>query len=996
MTYKYTIPQNTINWRPEQHFQRIDKYSLYLWDEKRIETWEEVVTRSVNVLRYLSKDFYADSEYQRIFDLIYNLEISPSMRLLSMPLKAIQRCNTVLYNCTAGICDTPKIFSEAQYLSMSGCGVAWSVEKIHINKLPTVPTINLNTNFTHNIEDSQIGWAISTNLLIETLYTGNNINFDYSLIRPNGSPLKTKGGYASGPQPLIDYHNFIRDTFVKAQGRKLTSLEVHDLMCYALESGISGATRRSAGLCLFDKDDELMTTCKYSGFWNHPTDRVRANANNSIVMNGELSKEDIETLTYPWFNGLAEPGIFKRDNAINSSPKRREFLHPEATGINPCVIVGTMVHTKNGDFPIEALIGKEVDIWNGQDWQTINNFRITGENQPVYTVTLQDGTEITATEYHKFILADGTRKELKDLTIGDKLMISDAPLTHGEKKINAAYLKGFMVGDGTLNSDGKPLLYLYEPKYVCEDRLLNSANELEIGEQNTNVVTDLSFSELTKQKTSSRKNMRGLSVRYETVTPYLYRENGLPKEIFEADYQSKLDFIAGLFDADGTAIDNSGGWKYQYSSIHIKLLQDIQLLLKSIDVKSKLSLMRAAGVKDFNDGYGEYKTKDCYRLTLDQQSSLNLSKQVIFERLISFSSKEMKNPRLIAWNKIVNIKYSHIAEYVYCCTVEGNNTFSLASGVLTANCGEIILQPIPVDSEIIPDGGWQFCNLSTVNVRPYDTNETLLEKTKYVTIIGDIQSLATNFQFIRQGTKTICDKDRLLGVNLSNYALSPIIRSDEVMEQLRLYVNQVDEQFSKDFNVPISAAQTASKPSGNSSVLCYMGPGSNLVHSKYQKRNMTINKNSAMHNFLLAQGVERHDYPGRDYASLFTFLIDYPDTALTLESSTAIEQLEIWKQYKLYWCEHNPSCSITYKPHEVELIKDWLYENQNIIAGLAFFPEFHAYELAPIVPITENEFKELIKLFPTINWDNYSMYETGHDDRQLTVDCASGECVIHY
>lgn len=646
MSYKYTIPQNTINWRPEQHFQRIDKYSLYLWDEKRIETWEEVVTRSVNVLRHLSKNFYSDNEYQRMFDLIYNLEVSPSMRLLSMPLKAIQRCNTVLYNCTAGICDTPKIFAEAQYLSMSGCGVAWSVEKIHINKLPTIPQINLNTNFTHIIEDSQVGWAISTNLLINTLYTGSNINFDYSLIRHNGSPLKTKGGYASGPQPLIDYHNFIRDTFVKAQGRKLTSLEVHDLMCYALESGISGATRRSAGLCLFDQDDELMANCKYNGFWNHPTDKVRANANNSIVMNGELSKEDINQLTYPWFNGLGEPGLIKRDNLINNSPKRREFIHPEAIGVNPCA--------------------------------------------------------------------------------------------------------------------------------------------------------------------------------------------------------------------------------------------------------------------------------------------------------------------------------------------------------------EIILQPIPVDSKIIPGGGWQFCNLSTVNVRPYDTLDTLLEKTKYATIIGDIQSLATNFQFIRSGTKTICDKDRLLGVNLSNYALAPIIRSDEIMEQLRLYVNEIDEQFSKDFNVPISAAQTASKPSGNSSVLCYMGPGSNLVHSKYQKRNMTINKNSAMHNFLLAQGVERHDYPGRDYASLFTFLIDYPDTALTLDSATALDQLEIWKQYKLYWCEHNPSCSITYKPHEVELIKEWLYENQNIIAGLAFFPEFHAYELAPIVPITENEFQESAKLFPVINWDNYSMYETGHDDRQLTVDCASGECVIHY
>lgn len=994
---KYTVPDYNIftEWRPEQHFQRLDKYSNYLWEEFRLETWEEVIARTVDTLRHLSSDRLPFPEYQKMFDLMYRLEIMPSMRLLSMPWRAIERCNTVLYNCTSGLGDTLKAIAEAQYLSMSGAGVTWSVEKKNVDKIPAIKH-QTGMMYYHVVEDTQIGWARATERLLNELAKGNDLTIDYSRVRPSGEPLKTKGGYASGPGILIQTHDFIRKTLKNAQGRKLRPIEMHDMFCYALESGSSGSLRRSAGMCIFDVNDTEILTCKYDGFWNHPEHKVRANANNSAVWGDSLSKNDIAELTNQAFStGTGEPNLFKRGNEFRNKPEWREFIHPEFIGTNPCFVAGTMVQTKNGHYPIETLAGKEVEIWDGNTWTSVNNFRVTGENQPVNKITLHDGTEITATPYHKFILEDGTRKELKDLNVGDKLMIADAPLSHGNKKINGAYLKGFLLGDGTSTVD-KVLLNLYEPKFICEERLIASANEIEPGEINTNAIADVHFGDVVEIKNTVRKAMKGINVRKYELYRYIVREHGLPQELFHADYQSKCEFIAGFMDADGTANDTENGFMYQISSVYPKILQDFQLLLKTIGVQSTLRLNRVACKKDFNDGYGEYDSQPLYRLTISQVSSVILASQVKFTRLVSFAEKVVSYNLKPRWNKIVQIVQDDIADKVYCCTVPIRHQFSLTNGVQTAQCGEVTMQPIPVDSEHIKGGGWQFCNLSTVNARHNDDFNSLYEKTKYATLIGDIQSLATNFDFLREGTKTICDKDRLLGVNLVGYATSPFVRNNpKLVEALRDYTVEIDLKFAKQFNVPRSAAITAVKPSGNHSVLCYTAPGANPIHSEKQIRNVTVNRNSAMHLFLESQGVPRHDYPGRDYASMFAFPIEYPEGSITLEQTTAIDQLEMWKFHKVHWCQHNPSISITYTPDEVDNIRKWLYENQDIIGGLAFFPKYESsYELLPIVAVSDERYAEFTKDYPKIAWEYYRLYEKAVDDRQQTSECAGGQCLV--
>lgn len=989
---KYTLPDYDINqeWRPEQHFQRIDKYANYLWEEGRLETWEETITRVVEVLRTISGNRFSSLIYQRMFELLYMGEIAPSMRLMAMSEEAIQRDNTVIYNCSFGLCDRPEIFAEALYIGMSGCGVAFSVEKRNIEKLPVVAP-STGRVYQWAVPDTQEGWAESVKQLTYALYNGDDIEFDYSEIRPSGAPLKIKGGFASGPEPLETIHNAMRRIFSSAQNRQLTSLEVYDLMNWMLEAGISGATRRSAGLVLFDADDDDLLNAKYPGFWNHPEHKVRANSNNTVVYEKEMTSEDFDRVTSPWFNGLGEPGLFRRDNAIRNAPEWREFPDPDYVGINSCFAAGTMVQTRNGHFPIESLVGRVAEVWNGSQWVTIDNFRVTNENQEVFKITLHDGSEIVATDYHKFILEDGTVKLLKELQIGDKLQITEAPDTHGNLKINGAYFKGFMVGDGTLSQDRVyPILYLYEPKYICKERLENSLSEIEPIQYGTYERFDIVWGQSPSKQ--NRQTLTGVSCRRHEINPFLQRKNGLPEWIFAADYESKLEFIAGLFDADGTASQTANGYLYQYSSVHLQLLKDIQLLLKTIGVQSTLRLNKEVTVKDFNDGYGEYPTQNLYRLTINQSGSIVLSRQVKFTRLFSFADKELKYNTKPRWNRIASIEFSHTADEVYCCTVPGTHQFSLSCKVNVRQCGEISLSPSPIDGSV-SGGGWHFCNLTAVHARPHDTVETLEEKVFFATLIGDIQSLATNFQFLSEGTKKICDRDRLLGVSLIGYAVCPVIRDVNVLRHLRTIAEMTDRLFATQFGVPRSAAITTVKPSGNSSQLYNTTPGANVLHAPFIFRHYTVNKNSSMHKFLEDNGVERFDYAGRDYASWFRFPIAYGE-ALTLENTDAIGQLEIWKKHTVDWCHHNTSCSITYNPGEEDAIKEWLEEHQNIINALAFFPVYHSYGIAPIQTVSKEEYQSITQ--PFIDWSKYEKYASGVDERTKTVECGGGACEIVY
>lgn len=326
---------------PLQAFQYYDKYARFDYKRGRRETWVETVNRATNYLRELSENKLSHEEYERIRQSILNMKATPSMRLLAMAGSAAKRQNIAIYNCSFMGVDSLEAWVEALIISMSGCGVGFSVERQFVDKLPRVVPQNKNaTLHTFHIPDSTEGWAESLRAGLIYWFNGEDVIFDYSEIRPEGAPLKTKGGRASGPKPLKDLHDFARQTILGAQGRKLTPLECHDIMCEVGSAAVCGGVRRTAMISLFDYDDDEMRNCKNGE--DFPVRRW--NANNSAVWPEGISDEDIRKQMTEMFDGMrGEPGIFNRHAANTMKPKRRKQA---AFGTNPC----GEINLRDGEF----------------------------------------------------------------------------------------------------------------------------------------------------------------------------------------------------------------------------------------------------------------------------------------------------------------------------------------------------------------------------------------------------------------------------------------------------------------------------------------------------------------------------------------------------------------------------------------------------------------------------------------------------------------------
>jgi len=312
-----------------QTFIHLSRYSRWLEEEQRRETWEETVTRYMSTW----KGMLSDKVSKEITSYILSLKTMPSMRAMWASGVALERNNITGYNCSYLKVDTSRAFDEAMYILMCGTGVGFSVEAIDVNKLPIVNDYFETSNRVIFVEDSKEGWAKALRKHIADLYLGRVHFFDYSRIRPAGAKLKTMGGRASGPEPLKELLEFTTNLFKKAAGRKLSPLECHDLMCKIGEVVVVGGVRRSAMISLSDLGDYSMQNAKSGQWWEGSAHR--ALANNSAVY---LQKPDSLTFIKEWTalieSKSGERGIYSRYGAQKSAPARRnsELIH----GTNPC------------------------------------------------------------------------------------------------------------------------------------------------------------------------------------------------------------------------------------------------------------------------------------------------------------------------------------------------------------------------------------------------------------------------------------------------------------------------------------------------------------------------------------------------------------------------------------------------------------------------------------------------------------------------------------
>ncbi len=314
-----------------QSFIHKSRYARWLDEEGRRESWAETVSRYItNIVKPNIDDFTAKEIEESILD----LQVMPSMRSMMTAGPAADRDNTCMYNCSYLPIDDPKAFDEAMFILLCGTGVGFSVERQFISKLPEVPEL-FDSDTTVVVKDSKEGWAKSLRQVMALLWAGEIPQWDVSRVRPAGARLKTFGGRASGPAPLVDLFNFVVRIFKNAQGRRLSSIECHDIMCKIGEVVVVGGVRRSAMISLSNLSDDRMRHAKSGQWWeNEPQ---RALANNSVSY---TEKPDAVSFMREWMSlvesGSGERGIFNREASKKQAAKfgRRD---PEWDfGTNPC------------------------------------------------------------------------------------------------------------------------------------------------------------------------------------------------------------------------------------------------------------------------------------------------------------------------------------------------------------------------------------------------------------------------------------------------------------------------------------------------------------------------------------------------------------------------------------------------------------------------------------------------------------------------------------
>lgn len=323
-----------------QSYIHMSRYARWLPDKKRRETWPETVTRYTDFFQKHLQDNHGytltPEMKKEIEDAILNLEVLPSMRCLMTAGKALEKENIAGYNCSYVPVDDPRAFDEALYILMNGTGLGFSVERQYVNKLPEIPDELHPTDTTIVVADSKLGWAKALKELISLLYNGLIPKWDLSRVRPAGTPLKTFGGRASGPEPLERLFKFTVNLFQNARGRKLTSLECHDEMCMIAEIVVVGGVRRSALISLSNLSDDRMRNAKSGQWWE--ASGHRALANNSAVY---TEKPDMGIFMKEWLSlyesKSGERGIVNRVASQKQAARneRRKWEKVEF-GTNPC------------------------------------------------------------------------------------------------------------------------------------------------------------------------------------------------------------------------------------------------------------------------------------------------------------------------------------------------------------------------------------------------------------------------------------------------------------------------------------------------------------------------------------------------------------------------------------------------------------------------------------------------------------------------------------
>lgn len=921
-------------------------YVKFLPHLGRRESLAEAINRNMNM--HLDKFPKLSKDIIKAYQQVHDYKVMPSMRALQFSGEAINKNNARQYNCSYAPINDVRVFGEILFLLLSGVGVGFSVQRQHINQLPKVQKPREEGFFF--AQDSIIGWAQCIDMLMESYFFGRvRPMFDFGNIRPKGSYLVTTGAKAPGPEPLKYMLDLVESKLKNAIGRKLTSLELHDIVCIISDAVLAGGIRRSATISLFDRDDKEMLTCKHGEWWNTAPYRARAN-NSAVLPRSEVTKEEFDY-------------VFKMCQDSNAGEPGFSWTNNTDMGVNPCVTGDTKILTDDGYKEIETLVGQKVNIWNGFEYSEVEP-KVTGVNQPILSVNFSDGRVLNCTPYHKFHISTdyhgGTKVvEAKDLEAGMKLIKHKFPIIEHGDNYEYAYNQGFISAEGM---DDYKTLWLYEPKYMCVNRL--------------------------KGKIQGKEHISNTGTKRRS---FKFDGVALPKTFipFTWNLKSKLDWLAGLFDGDGTELKEGG---LQIVSVDRKFLSDVQELLSTLGVQSKLLNGNPARQTLMPDGKGGKRLFNCqesFRMCIGAVQMQDLKALGLKCERMSFDKKPNRDASQFV--TVTDVSDNGMAEEVFCFN-EPKRHMGIFNGVITGQCHEISLNSN------------QFCNLSTINQTGITSEKDYLNRIYAATLIGTLQASYTDFPYLRPIWRETTEREALLGVSFTGIADGNSFVTPDLLRKGAKLVLDVNEKYAKKLGINLAARTTTVKPEGSSSCVLGSSSGIHARHSEYYLRRIRMNKEDALAVYLKAAMPDLvEDDKFSSTGVVVTIPQASPQGAITRGSETALGLFDRILSYNQNWVQegfrtgdnqHNVSATISVKADEWDELKEKMWENRHRYSGVSLLPYDNSnYVQAPFEDCSKEKYEELSKLVTQIDL-KLVKEEKDNTTRIETISCAGGNCEI--
>lgn len=835
--------------------------------------------------------------------------------------------------------------------------------------------------WTIRIGDSAVSWARGLGKALRPPQTRiDKVVYDGSEVRGAGQRLKGYGWICNGWPPLARCLTAIHGIMNSSAGGLLDEIRILDVVNWF---GTILSSRRSAQIAILDahnprasefglakkdyflcndcggytRSDGTCTTCGGNNSNNH-----RRQSNNTLLFWSKPLKAKIEETLRQADECGGDPGICNAEAALKRAPWFQ--------GANPCVPGHTRILTDKGYVRIDSVVDQKVTIWNGTRWSEVE-VAITGHHQKLLKVNLSDGTELTCTPTHEWLIADGNysnikevRKKAMDLEPGDRLTKYTMPVTLSGVSYPAAYSHGFYCGDGFDYAD-RQRAWLYGPKIDLTARLDGVRG---------NIINDRASFEFT----------------VEMPPKFQVPLNG--------DLESRLKWLAGLLDADGTVLQNPNSVCLQLGSIHLDFLRDIRLMLTTMGVQAKITVAIEAGDRPLPDGRGGSALYPCqkgYRLLInavDTARLVNLGLQTY--RLTIPALKPQRDARRFV--TVVSVEDAGVAPLVYCFYEKEDNRGTF-EGIVTGQCMEILLARSG------------FCNLVTNCLPRFKRNFSLLEDAVYHIARANYRQTCVNLQdgVLQPSWHQTNESLRLCGVSMTGIVQAPWLTDYQIRRLRNAAVAGAYSQ-ADEWKLPRPKAICTIKPEGTGSK-CWgstdLGEVCEGIHKplgKYIFNWINFSVHDPLVSLLEAAGYRTLPNPADPANVLICFPLNYRGVdfdqvnGVDVNLESAISQLERYLRWQNLWCDYNVSCTISYSSNEIPQIVDWLDTNWDRgFVAVSFLrrtdPTKTAKDLGhPYLPqevVTMDSYHAYASTLRPVDWSKVSgWYELDE------MSCATGVC----